>query len=203
MNFFTHPWDLELFRLANGVWRNSLLDWLMPLISSPVFLWGVVLAGIALGIKKHGKAQAWAILILLIALACADAGTNFVKDQIGRVRPLNALSQTHFVEDGYWQQRPADYKQTKEHGNSYPSAHAANSMAAAIIIFVLWRKPRKYVWALPLLVGYSRLYLGKHYPTDVLAGWTFGIAAALVGLGIALVLRDKLPTHKPLQSAGN
>lgn len=193
MNFHTQPWDLEFFRLANGVWRNGLLDWLMPLVSSPVFLWAIVLGGIALGIKKHGKAQAWAILALLVALACADGGTNLLKKQTGRVRPLNALTEVHFVEDGKWQQRPADYKQTKERGKSYPSAHAASSMAAAILIFIMWRKPRKIIWLLPLLVGYSRLYLGKHYPTDVIAGFGFGIAAALAALCFATLIQGKLP----------
>ncbi|BBD09079.1 phosphatase PAP2 family protein [Desulfovibrio ferrophilus] len=197
MNFMTPSWDLALFEFANGVFRNGLFDWLMPLISSAVFLWLIVLGGLALGARRYGKAQLAGLLILALAVGAADGGTNLVKKATGRVRPLNALAQTHFVEDGQWQQRPADFVQTKVHGNSYPSAHAANAMAAAVLIWLLWPGTRRYVWAMPLLVGWSRLYLGKHYPTDVLMGWLFGIGAALAVWIVLKLVRGGRPLGLP------
>ncbi|MBU1003734.1 MAG: phosphatase PAP2 family protein [Proteobacteria bacterium] len=189
MNFMTPPWDLALFEFANGVFRNSLLDWLMPLFSSAMFLWVLVLTGLALGARRYGRAQWVGLLILVLAVGLADGGTNLVKSATGRVRPLNALAQTYFIEDGQWQQRPADFVQTKTDGSSYPSAHAANAMAAAVVIWLLWPGTRRYVWAMPLLVGWSRLYLGKHYPTDVLMGWLFGLGAALAVWTVVKLLR--------------
>ena len=70
--------------------------------------------------------------------------------------------------------------QTKEEGSSYPSAHAANAMAAFVILAWLLPRSRRLVWTIPLVIGYSRVYLGKHYPTDVLMGWLVGLAAAMV-----------------------
>lgn len=193
MEFATPAWDLALFRLVNEGLHSPLLDWPMRLASSPALLWGVVLLGLFAGLRRHGRAaQLGGTLVIVLALGVADGGTNLLKDAHGRIRPLNALPEVHFVEDGQWQQRPADFTRTKPHGNSYPSAHAANSMAAAVVIAFLWRGTRRYVWLLPLVTGFSRIYLGKHYPVDVLMGWTFGLGAACLVLALTLLLRPDL-----------
>lgn len=85
---------------------------------------------------------------------------------------------------------------------SLPSGHAANSTAVygaiALIAAVLWwrRRPRRAIWAvagvLIFLIGLSRVWLGVHWPSDVVAGW-------LVGAGWALLLAVVL---KPVQARG-
>lgn len=185
MPFATPGWDLALFEFFNQTLRCGPLDAAARLFSWPAFLWAVVLVGLALGARRLGaRTQALGALVLLAALGVSDGGTHFVKEMTGRVRPLNALAETHYVEDGQWRQRPPDFVQTKRQGNSYPSAHAANAMAAAALIWLLWPGVRRLVWALPLLVGWSRLYLGKHYPTDVLMGWAVGLGAAMLVMAV-------------------
>lgn len=167
--------DLNLFLLINQQWRLGLFDFIMPILSSM----GILLAflGIALiyAVKKGGKRQIIFFLILFAGMGLSDCTTNIIKKQVQRIRPLNAIAETYYQESGEWQTRPTDFVQTKERGTSFPSAHSSNSMCLAMLAILIWPALKKWPLFLPLLVGYSRIYLGKHYPVDVLAGWLWGL----------------------------
>ncbi len=90
---------------------------------------------------------------------------------------------------------------------SFPSGHA---LGAAVVFLTLggllsWSQPRRrikiYILStavvLTILVGVSRVYLGVHWPTDVLAGWTIGAAWALAWSGVALVLARRTKSSPP------
>jgi len=65
--------------------------------------------------------------------------------------------------------------------NSFPSNHSANTAAFAVYTFLFYRKSGWFIWLIPLMVGISRIYVGVHYPQDVLGGWVFGSLVAVLG----------------------
>ncbi|WP_272700124.1 phosphatase PAP2 family protein [Desulfovibrio sp. Fe33] len=178
MFFATPAWDLQLFLLINQHWHSGLLDFIMPLFSSMAVLMVILAAALIAAVIKGGKKQIIFFLVLLAGMGMSDFTTKLAKDQIFRLRPLNVVAGTRFVENGRWQARPDNFVRTKERGTSYPSAHCANTMTLAILALLLWPGLKGWPILVSLLSGYSRIYLGKHFPTDVLAGWLWGVVVA-------------------------
>jgi len=173
MFFHTPDWEMALFKWINQSWQNPLFDMLMPLFSSHVALWTLAVVLAAIGLKL-GRAPMAVVLGLALSIGASDVTCSLIKETVGRIRPYQSIGETRFQQSGTWAILPKDFTTTKQQGSSFPSAHAANSAAAALVLFAAFRK--KAIWALPLAVGYSRIYLGKHFPMDVLAGWATGLA---------------------------
>ncbi|MGE4195160.1 MAG: phosphatase PAP2 family protein [Pseudodesulfovibrio sp.] len=198
MFFATPALDLQLFLLINQHWRCALFDTLMPLFSSTAVLVAILAAAVIATVAKGGKRQLLYFLILLAGMGISDFSTKLAKDQIYRVRPLNAVAGTWYVDNGEWRTRSADFVRTKERGTSYPSAHAANTMTLALLALLLWPRLKRWPLLVPLITGYSRVYLGKHYPTDVLAGWLWGVVVAGAVWLIWKELERRVPSLRPV-----
>jgi undecaprenyl-diphosphatase len=182
--FIAPAFDLNLLKYINQDARCTLLDVLMPFASKPELATIVLVAALIFFLVRRTVRPAVYILWMALSLTAVDAGTHVVKDAFHRVRPLNSIPGAMYYEDSEWRRLPQDFVQTKERGSSYFSAHAANSMCLAVMALCFWRRLNPWILLLPLIVGYSRVYLAKHFPTDVLAGWAFG---AVAGWGLSFV----------------
>ena len=119
-----------------------------------------------LGWKNFGYYILFTAFIILIC----DQTANFFKNHFQRLRPCND------------QEIKGIIRIVKSSATfSFFSGHAANSMATAIFAFMIAKKYYKHsylIFLFPVIFAYSRIYLGLHFPTDILAGYTFG---AIVG----------------------
>lgn len=115
------------------------------------------------------RAAAWqVVLAVALSQAVVDWG---VKPLIGRPRPFVADTRARVV--GY---QPETY--------SFPSGHTTTSLAAATVLaFALPRRRAAIAWALAVVISFSRIYIGVHYPLDVAAGALAGIALGVLVSG--------------------
>lgn len=152
-------------------WHSPLADRVMSFISASGgagLIW-LVLGGAALWIPRHRAAACRVFLTVSLAYALVDA---VVKPIIARDRPV-AVHATD----------PPRQLPPLPRTFSFPSGHAASTFGAAVAVSRIWPQTRALWWSLAILVGYSRIYLGHHYPLDVMGGALVGIAAAFWVLG--------------------
>lgn len=177
--------DTSLFLWLNGK-HNTVMDVIMWWISNR-FIWSpLYLLFFYLILKKYGK-QAWLfILFAVLAVVATDQGTNLVKFAVERFRPTNTpdiASLVHVV-NGY---RGGDY--------GFFSGHSSNSFMFATFMVMLFR--RDYKWVTPLLfcwavmVAYSRIYLGVHFPLDIICGALYGVMIGMLFSYVAMLIYKK------------
>ena len=163
--------DKQLFLFLNGLgtetwdgfWRY--LSRTLSFVTLPLFALLLFLSYRVYGLKATGVL----LIIVTLLITCTDQLSNFFKYGIGRLRPCYNEELMHVMRlvKGYCGGK-----------FSFFSAHAANSAALAGFYAVLFRKKYRLVaiflviWA--ILVGYSRIYIGVHFPLDVLTGLAIG-----------------------------
>lgn len=177
--------DFAVLNYIQEHFRCGFFDFLMPFLSH-IAEAGIVWIVIAIAMMFFKKSRRCGILMLISMALTLLIGEFIIKNIVCRVRPCNVNTTIEMLV-----KRPSSY--------SFPSGHTGSSFAAAMSICL----NKKWYWGLTAilfaaLIGFSRMYLYVHYPTDVLAGMALGMLIAVIVWAIA---KKVAPKHN-LKKAG-
>lgn len=146
--------------------RNDFLNPIMIFITS-LGNGGAIWIAISITLLFFRKTRKIGVMVMCALIFSSLICDVLLKNIIARVRPFNVTEGLVCLI-----KKPSSY--------SFPSGHTQSSFVAALVLFLCL--PKKYSFSaliLAVLIGFSRLYVGVHYPTDVLCGALFGSAIAI------------------------
>ena len=169
---FLNTLDTNVFLAINGL-HNSFFDVFMWLTSEKFVWFPLYAALIFIFIKNYGKNAVWIIIALILSIVVADQiASGILKNTVERFRPSHEWSidgLVHLINGD----RSGLY--------GFASSHAANSFAIAVFSALVFRNKiftlAAIIWA--TTISYSRIYVGVHYPLDILGGMIIGICSAM------------------------
>ncbi|MBQ0069265.1 MAG: phosphatase PAP2 family protein [Bacteroidales bacterium] len=165
--------DAQLLLAINGM-HNAWLDTFMWHISKTYSYAGIALVALIIAWRRGWKNGLVFTIAIALAVLCADQiASTLIKENVQRLRPTHneaLMAMVHIVRD----YRGGMY--------GFVSSHAANAFAVAVFVGLVMPNRVAFgsllAWA--VLQCYSRMYLGVHYPGDILGGTIVGILVALV-----------------------
>ncbi|MBN1231948.1 MAG: phosphatase PAP2 family protein [Candidatus Coatesbacteria bacterium] len=161
--------DKSLFVLINKSLSSKFLDHVFILLSNPLIFIPVIAFFLIKSYKKNRKNIIILPLMILLTVSASDLTCTYLwKPVISKPRPAYTISNKPRLPEGSggW--------------FGFPSNHAANSTACFTIMALLLSTRIIYLLPFPLIISYSRIYLGKHYPLDVISGILWGLIIAFL-----------------------
>lgn len=182
--------DHSLFAMLNGSLTSNFFDWLMPLVTdAKIWLPIVALVWLAMIFSGQQRLRVVALALLVSVVATDLISARIIKKAVGRRRPCTLAQKTDFK---------CRLLLPLKTSKSFPSNHAANTAAFATAMIAMCGI--KFGWpfiAISLLVGYSRVYVGVHFPFDVAVGWLVG---TLIALAVCHLILWKWPPPAPTKA---
>jgi len=164
--------DLMFFLYINVKLANPVTDFIMPYITSGQLIVGTYVICLALLLWKGDKKLRWMVLVSIIVLTlCDQSSSTFLKKWICRPRPCHIMTDINLLVNcgaGY----------------SLPSSHATNVFGQAFLFSLHYKNHAGYLFAYAFLVSISRVFVGVHYPGDILGGLIVG---GLIGTVTAII----------------
>lgn len=156
--------DLTIFYFLNHTISTGFLDKFFSIITDVKHWYIAYFILLSVIFVKGGRQGKLAVLGILVLIVVTDQfGYRLLKELFQRLRPCNSLTDvlTPIGCNGSY---------------SFPSNHALNNFAAAAFFSMLYKKYKTILYIAATLVALSRVYLGLHYPSDIIAGAAIGIA---------------------------
>jgi undecaprenyl-diphosphatase len=166
---FLNSIDIALFHFINGSLCNLVFDFLMPFITDLnkqrivlVFV-AVILLWMLIRGRRHVRITA--ILLIITIVVSDQLNSSVIKYWLERPRPCHSLQNVHLLV-------------SCGSGFSFPSSHAVNNFAAALILAFFFPRTKWWFFGFAAIVAFSRVYVGVHYPSDVIGGAVIGLFCA-------------------------
>jgi len=188
--------DQFLFSLVNFEWTSPRLDFLMALLSSFDF-WKPLLLVAIVGTAWAGRFRARSMLLVALLVVGLTDGVlvNGIKHWVNRPRP-NQVEEARVVDLKKMKPRflaifqPPVVRISKPEagpisGRSFPSAHTADNFAVAAVLALFYVRWGWLYFLVAAAIGYSRIYTGSHWPSDVLASAFLGAGLGVIGTAAA------------------
>jgi undecaprenyl-diphosphatase len=173
--------DTGLFIFLNQSIANVVLDIIMPFLTN-LDNWRIPILVIwLLLLWKGGKKGRVAALLLIPVLTMSDyTSSSILKPLFGRIRPCHVMEEVRLLVNC-------------GSGLAFPSSHATNISAVAVMFSFFYRKGIAIFLFVAFMVGLSRIYVGVHYPADVLFGFMVGTGISFLLIYFYLLLAEKYP----------
>jgi undecaprenyl-diphosphatase len=177
------PLDFAILKFINLTISNPAFDLLFGNIGN-FKLWALPIGLIIiLLLWKGGPKGRWLVLLSVIGVLVVDSSIHYIlKPLFARLRPSHAEPAITWL------------RLIQGRGGKYglPSSHAANLFSQAVVIGAFYKSSRYYIYPLAILISLSRVYLGVHYPSDILAGALYG---AIIGIMILYIAKITAPQN--------
>ena len=170
--------DKSIFSFFNSTISNPIFDVFFPIITNQD-IWTIpILIGVIILSIKGGKRGKISSAILVIAIILADySSAQILKPFFQRLRP------SHELIDGIRLLVPKGGKY------GFVSSHASNIFAAATVLSYFYIKYKKLFFTIAVLVAFSRVYVGVHYPADIFFGSLLGYGLAWIVLTVWVMIK--------------
>jgi membrane-associated phospholipid phosphatase len=165
-------WDRALLKHINAEWHNSFLDNLLPAVRNqdtwlPLYLFLILFVAF-----NYKKTRWWWIVFAISSVVITNfISSSLLKENIIRLRPCNDPAVANWIRLFKGIYLPQS--------SSFTSSHAANHFGMAMFFYTTFKKQFKtwpllfFIWA--FVISYAQMYIGVHYPTDILAGTIIGL----------------------------
>ena len=174
MNYI-YNMDIAILDWFQSVFKCAFLDWFMPIVTS-LGNAGIVWIIICVLLLIYKKTRKYGVMMGCALILCLLIGNLFLKPVVARVRPFDINTAIDILI-----KKPLDF--------SFPSGHTMSSFAAATVLIYMDKKIGAISLILATIIGFSRLYLYVHYPSDVIVGLFMGVLLGIISIKLCSIIK--------------